>query len=132
MASAASGAAGAGGPPQVRFHCAPHRSHIGAAQVRAQPQTQADCIRAVQHYILKMLRPKDVAKAIAGAKALILDRETVCGVWQVVPGCDVQPGTHKPCACSFPDGQKTIVSMVQSMSDILSKEGGWALFEVRV
>lgn len=38
---------------------------------------QADCIRAVQHYILKMLRPKDASKAISGAKALILDRETV-------------------------------------------------------
>lgn len=73
------------GPPGLEAH---HRSvpvthpialklvlHIFVLNLK-----QADCIRAVQHYILKMLRPKDVAKAIAGAKALILDRETVCGV----------------------------------------------------
>lgn len=62
----------------------------GASGAGAQP---ADCIRAIQHYILKMLKPKDPLKAISGTKALLLDRET-----------------------------KTIVSMVMGMHEILAKE----------
>ena len=62
----------------------------------------ADMIRGVQSYLNKILKPKDPSRAIDGMKALLLDRET-----------------------------KTIVSMVYSMHEILSKEGacvrvGWA------
>jgi len=54
----------------------------------------SDCVKAMQSYLNKILRPKDVSRAIEGTKALLLDRET-----------------------------KTMVSMVYSMHDILSKEG---------
>ena len=58
----------------------------------------SDCVKAMQSYLVKILRPKDATRAIDGIKALLLDRET-----------------------------KTMVSMVYSMHDILSKEGacGW-------
>lgn len=54
----------------------------------------SDVIRSVQGYINKILKPKDPSRAVEGMKALLLDRET-----------------------------KTIVSMVYSMHEILSKEG---------
>jgi hypothetical protein len=54
----------------------------------------SDSIKAVQGYINKILKPKDASRAVDGMKALLLDRET-----------------------------KTIVSMVYSMHEILSKEG---------
>lgn len=53
----------------------------------------ADCIRAIQSYINKILKPRDKTKEISGMKCLLLDRET-----------------------------KGIVSMVYSMNDILTKE----------
>lgn len=120
------GAGGAGGPPQVsasrvilRAGCVPDIIHVCSVFRGTRfCLVQADCIRAVQHYILKMLRPKDAAKAISGAKALILDRETV--------GCATKLGPASVLATPSCLPQKTIVSMVQSMSDILSKEGGWA------
>lgn len=55
--------------------------------------TEANCIRAIGHYVNKMLKPKDKTKEIPGMKCLLLDKET-----------------------------KTIVSMVHSMNEILSKE----------
>ncbi len=53
----------------------------------------ADCIKAVQQYVNKILKPRDKAKEISGMKCLLLDKET-----------------------------KSIVSMVYSMNDILAKE----------
>lgn len=64
------------------------------AGLAALPASNADCIKAIQGYLTKILKPKDSSKAIEGMKALLLDRET-----------------------------KSLVSMVYSMSDILAKEG---------
>jgi hypothetical protein len=36
-----------------------------------------DCIRAITHYINKILRPRDKTKEISGMKCLLLDKETV-------------------------------------------------------
>lgn len=52
-----------------------------------------DCIRGISHYVSKILKPRDKTKEISGMKCLLLDRES-----------------------------KTLVSMVYSMNDILSKE----------
>jgi len=53
----------------------------------------SDCIKAIQHYVNKILKPKDKTKEITGMKCLLLDKET-----------------------------KGMVAMVYSMNDILSKE----------
>jgi hypothetical protein len=37
----------------------------------------SDCIKAVQHYVNKILKPKDKTKEITGMKCLLLDKETV-------------------------------------------------------
>jgi hypothetical protein len=37
----------------------------------------ADCIKAIQHYVNKILKPKDKTKEISGMKCLLLDKETV-------------------------------------------------------
>ena len=61
-----------------------------AAPAAASPH---DCIKAVQHYINKILKPRDASKEISGMKCLLLDKET-----------------------------KAIVAMVYSMNDILARE----------
>ena len=60
----------------------------------ASSQAHFDVVKALQGYIHKILKPKDASRVIGGMKALLLDRET-----------------------------KTMVSMVFSMNEILSKEG---------
>lgn len=62
----------------------------------ASASAHSDVIRSVQGYINKILKPKDPSRAVDGMKALLLDRET-----------------------------KTLVSMVYSMHEILSKEGAF-------
>ena len=37
----------------------------------------SDCIKAIQHYVNKILKPKDKTKEITGMKCLLLDKETV-------------------------------------------------------
>ncbi len=66
-----------------------------------------------------MLKPKDPTKAISGTKALLLDRETVRrdGRYLSVALCFMNVLT-----ATSPE-QKTIVSMVMGMTDILAKEG---------
>lgn len=39
--------------------------------------TNYDCIKALQSYILGILRPRDKSKEITGMKCLLLDKETV-------------------------------------------------------
>jgi hypothetical protein len=36
-----------------------------------------DCIRAVSHYVNKILKPRDKSKEISGMKCLLVDKETV-------------------------------------------------------
>ena len=64
-----------------------------AAMSAASSAAPHDCIRAVQHYINKILKPRDKAKEISGMKCLLLDKET-----------------------------KSIVAMAYSMNDILARE----------
>lgn len=66
---------------------------MSAAAGGAAAAAPHDCIRAVQHYVNKILKPRDKAKEIPGMKCLLLDKET-----------------------------KAIVAMVYSMNDILSRE----------
>ena len=54
---------------------------------------ETSCVRAVQFYVNRMLRPKDRSKEVGGMKCLLLDKDT-----------------------------KGIVSMVFSMGEILSRE----------
>ena len=63
------------------------------ATAAASAPTPADCIKAVQSYVSKILKPRDKAKEITGMKCLLLDKDT-----------------------------KAVVSMVYSMNEILSKE----------
>ncbi len=92
---------------------------------------QLDAIRAISYYIKTMLKPKEKEKEISGMKTLLLDKETVSACF--IPTC-------VPCKCLIDDIQylfptchlsfnylssflqKTIVSMVFSMNEILSKQ----------
>lgn len=66
---------------------------MASAAASSSAAAPADCIKAVQSYVSKILKPRDKAKEITGMKCLLLDKDT-----------------------------KAIVSMVYSMNEILSKE----------